>query len=64
MSEEIPTVRDSPEASPGGGITVVKVGGSDGIDLDAATVQLETEGVEKFVTPFDSLMQSIRDQLD
>lgn len=35
-----------------------------GIDLDAATAQLETEGVEKFVTPFDSLMQSIRDQLD
>lgn len=35
-----------------------------GIDLDAATAQLETEGVDKFVTPFDSLMQSIRDQLD
>ncbi|MBA2665607.1 MAG: transaldolase [Trueperaceae bacterium] len=30
-----------------------------GIDLDAATVALEREGVEKFVTPFESLMQAI-----
>jgi len=35
VSGEAPTVRDAPRASPTGGITVVKVGGSDGIDLDA-----------------------------
>ena len=34
-----------------------------GIDLQAATEQLETEGVEKFVTPFDSLMRTIRAQI-
>ncbi len=35
-----------------------------GIDLSIATGQLEQEGVEKFVTPFESLLQSIRNQLD
>ncbi len=30
-----------------------------GIDLDDATAQLEREGVEKFVKPFDALMEAI-----
>lgn len=30
-----------------------------GIDLDAVTEQLENEGVEKFVKPFDSLMKTL-----
>jgi transaldolase len=30
-----------------------------GIDLDAATAQLEREGVQKFVAPFDKLLRSI-----
>lgn len=35
-----------------------------GINLDEATAQLELEGVEKFVTPFNSLLDTIRQQLD
>jgi len=35
-----------------------------GINLDEATAQLELEGVEKFVTPFNSLLETIRQQLD
>jgi transaldolase/glucose-6-phosphate isomerase len=31
-----------------------------GIDLDRATQQLEDEGVEKFIKPFDRLMETIR----
>jgi transaldolase len=30
-----------------------------GIDLDTITTQLENEGIEKFVTPFDKLMQTL-----
>jgi transaldolase len=30
-----------------------------GIDLDTITTQLENEGIERFVTPFDKLMQSL-----
>jgi len=32
------------------------------IDIDAVTQQLEDEGVEKFNKPYDSLMQTIREQ--
>ena len=32
-----------------------------GIDLDQVTYELEREGVEKFVKPFDSLMQTLKD---
>jgi transaldolase len=32
-----------------------------GIDLDAVTGKLETEGVEKFITPFESLMATLQD---
>lgn len=31
-----------------------------GIDLDAVTSQLENEGIEKFVKPFDKLMQALK----
>ena len=31
-----------------------------GIDLDAVTAQLEVEGVDKFVTPFESLMETLQ----
>ncbi len=31
-----------------------------GIDLDAVTQRLEDEGVEKFVRPFDALLESLR----
>lgn len=31
-----------------------------GIDIDAVTQQLEDEGVEKFIKPFDSLMQTLQ----
>ncbi len=34
------------------------------INLADATMQLEEEGVEKFVTPFESLLETIRAQLD
>lgn len=34
-----------------------------GIDLDAATRQLEQEGVEKFRQPFNSLLETIKSQL-
>lgn len=34
-----------------------------GINLDEATAQLELEGVEKFVTPFSSLLETIRGQM-
>ncbi len=34
-----------------------------GISLDEATEQLEREGVEKFVTPFESLMEAIREAM-
>lgn len=30
-----------------------------GVDLDAVTAQLENEGIEKFVKPFDKLMQTL-----
>jgi len=33
-----------------------------GLDLDAATQQLEDEGVEKFNQPFDSLMATLKDK--
>jgi len=33
-----------------------------GIDLDAATVQLENEGVQKFVKAFDLLMQALEEK--
>jgi transaldolase len=33
-----------------------------GIDLDAITLQLEKEGVEKFVAPFDKLMQVLEEK--
>jgi len=33
-----------------------------GIDLDAVTQQLEDEGVEKFVKPFDKLMKTLEDK--
>jgi transaldolase len=31
-----------------------------GIDIDAVTAQLEREGVEKFVQPYDSLLEALR----
>ncbi len=34
-----------------------------GIDLDQATQQLEDEGVEKFVRPFDKLMETLADAM-
>ena len=34
-----------------------------GIDLAEATAQLEREGVDKFVKPFESLLKTITDQL-
>ncbi|CAN5903568.1 transaldolase [soil metagenome] len=34
-----------------------------GIDLDRVTAQVQEEGVEKFVTPFRSLLQSIEEKL-
>ncbi|WP_243371754.1 transaldolase [Geotalea sp. SG265] len=34
-----------------------------GVHLDAVTQQLENEGVEKFVKPFDKLMQTLKDRL-
>ncbi|HEV2130405.1 MAG TPA: transaldolase, partial [Longimicrobiaceae bacterium] len=34
-----------------------------GIDLDRVTTQVQEEGVEKFVTPFRSLLQSIEEKL-
>lgn len=34
-----------------------------GVDLDQATQQLEDEGVEKFVKPFDSLMETLRNAI-
>ncbi len=33
-----------------------------GIDLDAVTQQLEDEGVEKFVKPFDKLMKTLEEK--
>jgi transaldolase len=33
--------------------------GALGIDMDAVTERLEVEGVEKFVTPFESLLRTI-----
>jgi transaldolase len=35
-----------------------------GIDLDQATEELQSEGVDKFVAPFDSLLQTIADKRD
>lgn len=35
-----------------------------GIDLDAVTKELEDEGVEKFVQPFDKLMQTLKRKSD
>ena len=31
-----------------------------GVDIDEVTQQLEDEGVQKFVKPFDSLMETLR----
>jgi transaldolase len=33
-----------------------------GIDFDAVTEQLQHEGVQKFIEPFDALMQALRDK--
>ncbi len=33
-----------------------------GMDLDAVTRQMENEGVEKFVKPFDKLMKTLEEK--
>ena len=57
------------EVDPDEAMRVLKRLPETGIDLDMVTMQLENEGIEKFVKPYDKLMQALErkkntDQLD
>jgi transaldolase len=47
------------EEDPDGTNRVLQHLAETGIDLDSVTEQLENEGIEKFIKPFDKLMQSL-----
>jgi transaldolase/transaldolase/glucose-6-phosphate isomerase len=47
------------EEDPDEAMRVLKRLPETGIDLDTVTMQLENEGIEKFVKPYDKLMQTL-----